>query len=109
MLELSSLPSSKPRLVSAVARTQKHAQPGCAKPNYGSKPAPTGRPAAVRMRGPSSVTATVCSKWAESDPSTVEIDHWSSCTTTSAEPDVIIGSTANVIPGASSGPRPGEP
>src|SRR5215470_556303 len=28
----------------------------------------------VRMRGPSAVTATVCSKWAASEPSEVEID-----------------------------------
>src|SRR4029079_4781640 len=52
----------------------------------------------VRMRGPSSVIATVCSKWAESDPSPVEIDHSSSWTTTSGPPALIIGSIANVIP-----------
>ena len=31
--------------------------------------------AIVRIRGPCSVTATVCSKCAESDPSSVTIDH----------------------------------
>ena len=31
-------------------------------------------PAFVRIRGPSAVTATVCSKWAASDSSTEEID-----------------------------------
>ena len=32
---------------------------------------------------PLSVTATVCSKWHESEPSSVEIDQLSSCSTTS--------------------------
>src|SRR5580765_4633075 len=54
--------------------------------------------AAVRIRGPAAVTATVCSKWAESEPSAVEIDHSSSCRTMSAPPALIIGSIANVIP-----------
>ena len=34
----------------------------------------------VRMRGPSAVTATVCSKWAARDSSTEEIDHLSAWT-----------------------------
>src|ERR1044071_9529133 len=46
---------------------------GCAVRAYRSK---TG--AAVRIRGPAAVTATVCSKWAEREPSAVEIDHSSS-------------------------------
>ena len=50
-----------------------------AESRHGSKRAPTLPSAVVRMRGPSSVTATVCSKWAESEPSAVEIDHSSSC------------------------------
>ena len=62
--------------------------------------------AAVRIRGPSPVIATVCSKWAASEPSAVEIDHSSSCRTTSAPPAVIIGSIAKVIPSESSGPGP---
>ena len=37
-------------------------------------------PALVRIRGPSAVSATVCSKWAASDSSTEEIDQSSSCT-----------------------------
>jgi hypothetical protein len=65
--------------------------------------------AAVRIRGPSAVIATVCSKWAASEPSALEIDHSSSCNTTSGPPAVIIGSIANVIPSASCGPRPGSP
>ncbi len=63
--------------------------------------------AAVRIRGPSAVIATVCSKCAASEPSALEIDHSSSCSTTSGPPAVIIGSIAKVIPSASSGPRPG--
>src|SRR6478735_1660942 len=73
-------------------------------PPYRSKTA-----VAVRICGPASVIATVCSKWAASEPSLVEIDHSSSCTTTSGPPAVIIGSIANVMPSARSGPRPGSP
>jgi hypothetical protein len=40
----------------------------------------TRTPESVRILGPAAVTATVCSKWAESEPSEVEIDHSSSCT-----------------------------
>src|SRR5215475_6787943 len=77
---------------------------GCAVRLHRSK---TG--AAARIRGPAAVTATVCSKWAEREPSAVEIDHSSSWRTMSASPAVIIGSIANVMPSASSGPRPGWP
>src|SRR6476469_5833259 len=49
------------------------AQP-CAEGAYRSK----GAFALVRIRGPSAVTATVCSKCAASEWSTDEIDHWSS-------------------------------
>ncbi len=62
---------------------------------------------AVRIRGPSAVIATVCSKCAASEPSALEIDHSSSCSTTSAPPAVIIGSIAKVIPSASCGPAAG--
>ena len=55
------------------------------------------------------MTATVCSKAAESDPSSVTIDHRSSRRTTPGSPAVIIGSIASVMPSASSGPRPGSP
>src|ERR687887_650545 len=69
----------------------------------------TGVFARVRMRGASSVIATVCSKCAESVSSEVEIDHSSSWMTTSGPPALIIGSMANVIPGESIGPRPRSP
>src|SRR5581483_11480084 len=65
--------------------------------------------ARVRIRGPSAVIATVCSKWAASDSSTEEIDQSSSWTYTSGRPAVIIGSIARVIPSWRSGPRPGGP
>src|ERR687887_2193391 len=64
----------------------------------------TGAPE-VSTRGPPSVTAIVCSKWAASEPSLVEIDHWSSWMYTSGPPAVIIGSIASVMPSRSSGPR----
>src|SRR3954447_8977323 len=76
---------------------------------HGSKPASAGRFAVVSTWGPSSVTATVCSKCAEREPSADEIDHSSACITTSGPPALIIGSIASVIPGSSSGPRPGAP
>src|SRR4029453_2371644 len=69
----------KNRALGAVAWTYGHAQPGCAARNYGSKRVPAGLLAVVSTLGPSSVTATVCSKWAESAPSAVEIDQPSSC------------------------------
>src|SRR5690242_16139599 len=90
------------------AKTQHTKRRGAARlrrqPHYRSKTA-----SAVRICGPDSVIATVCSKWAASEPSLVEIDHSSSCTITSGPPAVIIGSIANVMPSASSGPRPGAP
>ena len=55
------------------------------------------------------MTATVCSKCADSDPSSVTIDHRSSRRTTSGPWAVIIGSIASVMPSASRGPRPGSP
>ena len=63
----------------------------------------------MRIRGPAAVIATVCSKCAASEPSSVEIDQWSSWRYTSGEPIVIIGSIAIVIPSESFGPRPGWP
>ena len=63
----------------------------------------------VRTSGPLSVTATVCSKCADSEPSFVEIDQRSSAIQTSGPPALIIGSIASVIPSESSGPRPGWP
>ena len=56
--------------VKGFERTQKRP----AAPGHRSK----GTLLAVRIRGPASVTATVCSKWAASDPSRVEIVHPSS-------------------------------
>src|ERR671936_3009810 len=76
-----------------------------AAPRHRSK----GTALAVRIRGPASVTATVCSKWAASEPSRVEIVHPSSWTWTSGRPAVIIGSIASVMPSLSTGPRPGRP
>src|SRR3954447_9868538 len=72
---------------------------------YGSKLAVAGVFARVRIRGAPSWIATVCSKWAASDPSVVEIDHSSSWRYTSGPPAVIIGSIARVMPSRSSGPR----
>jgi len=59
----------------------------------------------VSTRGPFAVIATVCSKCAASEPSTVEIDQSSSWMKTSGPPAVIIGSIARVMPGLSVGPR----
>src|SRR5881396_569827 len=53
-----------------------HENKRLARPNYRSKLVSSRR---VRILGPSAMTATVCSKWAASDPSSVEIDHSSSC------------------------------
>ncbi len=58
----------------------------------------------MRILGPVAVTATVCSKWAASEASEVEIDQSSSWMKTSDPPAVIIGSIAIVIPSLSSGP-----
>jgi len=53
--------------------------------------------------------ATVCSKWADSDPSSVTTVHLSSRVRMSAPPTFTIGSMASVIPGMSRGPRFGLP
>src|SRR2546428_10926637 len=55
-------------------------------------------PAFVRIRGPSAVTAAVCSKWAARDSSTEEIDQSSSWADTSGRPAVIIGSDRRGLP-----------
>src|SRR5581483_11314769 len=71
------LPHNERRRTGAASSTDNETAQlnGCAVSAHRSK---TG--AAVRIRGPASVTATVCSKWAESDPSAVEIDQSSSWT-----------------------------
>src|SRR3954463_12674373 len=63
----------------------------------------------VRIRGPSSVTATVCSQCAAREPSAVTTVHSSSSTTVLVVPRVSIGSIASTEPGARYGPRPGAP
>src|SRR5207245_1584325 len=67
--------------------------------------------ATVRIRGspPFSTIATVCSKWADSDPSSVTTVHLSSRVRISGPPTFTIGSIAMVIPGISRGPRFGFP
>ena len=55
------------------------------------------------------MTATVCSKWAESEPSAVTTVHPSPRTRVASSPRFSIGSTATTSPGRSSGPRPGGP
>src|SRR6185436_8985072 len=103
---------TEPRVFAQLAdkrtRTAKHR---CAARHHCSKWVPIRARIrlSVRIRGPSSVTATVCSKCAERESSELEIDHSSSWTTMSGPPALIIGSIANTIPGASAGPRPGGP
>ena len=63
----------------------------------------------MRIRGPSAVIATVCSKCADIEPSCVRIVQPSSITNTSDEPAVIMGSIAIVMPSESRGPRPASP
>src|SRR5204862_7168221 len=67
--------------------------------------------APVRILGgpPFSTTATVCSKCAEGDPSSVTTVHLSSTVRISGPPTFTIGSIAIVIPGTSLGPRLGLP
>src|SRR5437879_2997916 len=60
---------------------------------------PSGSVLRVRISGPSSVTATVCSKCAARLPSTVTAVHRSSRTRTSQLPIVTIGSIASAMPG----------
>src|SRR5688500_2007784 len=63
----------------------------------------------VRMSGPPSVIATVCSKCADSEPSIVTIVQASCRVRTSAPPTFTIGSMAITSPGSSSSPRPSTP
>src|SRR4030095_4289965 len=55
----------------------------------------------VRIRGSPSVTATVCSKCAVSDPSADTTVHWSGKTRVAAVPTNTMGSMATVIPALS--------
>src|SRR5215207_1852167 len=54
----------------------------------------------VRIRGPSSVTATVCSQCAAREPSAVTTVHSSSSTTVFVVPRVSMGSMASTEPAA---------
>src|SRR5579864_62617 len=63
----------------------------------------------VRTSQPPSVTATVCSKWADGRPSAVRTVQPSRSTTTSDPPMLTIGSIASVIPGRSTSPAPRRP
>ena len=73
---------------------------------------PRGSRSAARSRqdarqGPSPVIATVCSKWAASEPSAVEIDQLVVVrASTSGPPAVIIGSIASVMPSRAAGRGP---
>src|SRR5580765_8514356 len=69
----------------------------------------TGTSLAVRIHGPSAVTATVCSKCADRLPSRVTAVQPSASTFTAAFPAFTIGSIASTMPSASRGPRPGSP
>ena len=60
----------------------------------------------VKTHGPLSVTATICSKWAEYDPSFATAVHLSDSTFVSGLPALTIGSIANTIPGFSRGLAP---
>src|SRR6476646_9797506 len=71
--------------------------------------AATGTSRAVRIHGPSAVTATVCSKWADRLPSFVTAVQPSASTFTDALPALTIGSIASTMPSACRGPRPGSP
>src|SRR5918999_6507832 len=65
--------------------------------------------ACVSTRGPFSVIAIVCSKWAEREPSTVTIVHLSGSVRVAGPPALTIGSIASVSPGTSFTPRFGLP
>ena len=65
--------------------------------------------AAVRILGPLTVMATVCSKCADRLPSAVTTVHLSPRVLVAGLPTVIIGSIASVIPSSSRGPRLGLP
>src|SRR5215510_1046329 len=69
----------------------------------------TGTSLAVRIHGPSAVTATVCSKCADRLLSRVTAVQPSPNTFTAGFPAFTIGSIANTMPSASRGPRPGSP
>src|SRR5262245_13102591 len=66
-------------------------------------------PPPERISGPSRPTATVCSKWALSDPSFVTTVQPSGRVTTSGPPTFTIGSIASTWPAISLGPRSGGP
>src|SRR3990172_5302145 len=63
----------------------------------------------VRISGPFSVTATVCSKCAERRPSAVTAVQSSSSVRTSPVPAFSIGSRASTMPARSRTPAPGDP
>jgi len=63
----------------------------------------------VKIHGPFAVTATVCSKCAESLPSAVTAVHLSLRIRTPGPPEFTIGSIARTIPSCSRGPCPGSP
>src|SRR5215204_3428101 len=63
---------------------------------------------AVSTSCPSSLTAIVCSKWADRDPSSVTTVQPSGRSLVSQPPALTIGSTATTSPGFSTGPRPGD-
>src|SRR5580704_16740350 len=60
----------------------------------------------VKIQGPFAVTATVCSKWAESLPSAVTAVQSSSSTRTAGPPQFTIGSMARTMPSCNLGPWP---
>src|SRR5918995_5011570 len=76
---------------------------GVETPREASRDAPPS--SAVSTHGPSAVTATVCSKCADNDPSAVVTVHSSSWSSVSGPPRLIIGSMASTSPGTSFGPR----
>src|SRR5262249_34843008 len=63
----------------------------------------------VKISTPASVTATVCSNWAESERSRVTAVQPSESTFTCGRPRLIIGSTVKNMPGRSTMPSPGRP
>src|SRR5271165_2584046 len=63
----------------------------------------------VKISTPVSVTATVCSYWAESERSRVTAVQPSESTFTCGRPRLIIGSTVKNMPGRSTMPSPGRP
>src|SRR5437868_4165746 len=69
----------------------------------------TGTSLAVRIHGPSALTATVCSKCADRLLSRVTAVQPSASTFTAGFPAFTIGSVASTMPSARRGPRPGSP